>query len=288
MTEQQPLLPASVGETLRQARRERKKSLASVARALRVPVDVVETIEADQLERFASVYRKGYIRKYSAYLGLNSDQESALLEQLEVEQPQMQPVFAETVGNLQGARVMRGVGVLLASILVASLAWTMMHETIMPDSSDTDIQAVGSVMTTPPAAIENIMASEQGLAESEKRQAGQSAQQNEPAESSLTQPPDLADTSHLLRVSASGDSWIEIIDGNGTSLELDLLRAGAERDYKGVAPFRVLLGRSSAVKLYLNGRQVDVSEHTTGNVTQMSVDVGFSGQVLEEGQDRGS
>ena len=108
------------------------------------------------------------------------------------------------------------------------------------------------------------------------------------AESALAQLPDLADTSHMLRVSASGDSWIEIIDGNGTSLEMDLLRAGAERDYEGVAPFRVLLGRSSAVKLYLNGRQVDVSEHTIGNVTQMSVDGGFPGQVLEEGQDRGS
>ena len=155
MTEQQPLLPTSVGETLRQARRERKKSLAGVARALRVPVDVVETIEADQMGRFASVYRKGYIRKYSAYLGLTPDQESALLEQLKVEHPEVQPVFAEVGGDLQGVKVMRVVGVLVASILVASLAWRMMHETIMPDSSDIGILAVGSVMATPQTAIEN-------------------------------------------------------------------------------------------------------------------------------------
>jgi cytoskeleton protein RodZ len=67
------------------------------------------------------------------------------------------------------------------------------------------------------------------------------------------------------------DSWIEIHDAEGTRLEYDLLRSGQTRSYEGQAPFSLLVGRSSAVKLQVNGQQVTWEGHDSGDVAEIAV-----------------
>ena len=64
---------------------------------------------------------------------------------------------------------------------------------------------------------------------------------------------------------------VEILDGKGAQLELDLIRAGHERAYTGTGPFQVMLGRASAVELTLDGEPVDLSPHTRGNVARLTL-----------------
>ncbi len=59
-----------------------------------------------------------------------------------------------------------------------------------------------------------------------------------------------------LSLALEDDSWVEIEDAAGERLEFDLLRAGQSREYGGVPPFRLLLGRGSAVRVSLNGEPV--------------------------------
>ena len=99
--------------------------------------------------------------------------------------------------------------------------------------------------------------------------------------------PELPTGHHRLQVETSGDSWIEIIDASGDQLEMDLVRGGSSRDYEGVAPFRILFGRASAVDLFMDGRKVDLTGYTSGDVMQMSLDEGFVEQQPESGNDEG-
>jgi cytoskeleton protein RodZ len=77
---------------------------------------------------------------------------------------------------------------------------------------------------------------------------------------------------HRLTVSTSADSWVEILDGAGKQLELDLIRAGNERSYSGPMPLRVMLGRASAVQMTLDGETVDLAPYTRGDVARLTLD----------------
>jgi hypothetical protein len=74
-----------------------------------------------------------------------------------------------------------------------------------------------------------------------------------------------------LAITTSADTWIEIHDGEGGQLELDLIRAGSQREYHGSGPFRVMIGRASAVVLSLDGEAVDLGPYTRGNVARLTL-----------------
>jgi len=73
------------------------------------------------------------------------------------------------------------------------------------------------------------------------------------------------------RIAASADSWIEIVDGNGKKVEMDLLRAGNERNYVAIAPVKLLLGRASSIELTNNGEPIDLAPYTRGNVARITL-----------------
>ena len=73
-----------------------------------------------------------------------------------------------------------------------------------------------------------------------------------------------------LQITVSADSWVEISDANGQSLEMDLLRAGSTKTYQGEPPFKFVFGRASAVKLSMDGEAVDLAPFTKADVVQMS------------------
>ena len=65
----------------------------------------------------------------------------------------------------------------------------------------------------------------------------------------------------------SGECWIEVEDGDGDSIYGDLNREHDILTVYGVAPFKILLGRASAVALRFNGKEIDVAKYTTSDQT---------------------
>lgn len=74
-----------------------------------------------------------------------------------------------------------------------------------------------------------------------------------------------------LRLVLNADSWVHITDGEGRRLEYDLLRGGSSKHYRGRAPFNILIGRASAVELYLDSKRVDLAPYLTGNVANLEL-----------------
>lgn len=63
----------SIGETLREARHNKKASLEDAARVTKIKLDILEKLEADEFNRLAApMYTKGFLKLYSEYLGLDS------------------------------------------------------------------------------------------------------------------------------------------------------------------------------------------------------------------------
>ena len=52
-------------------------------------------------------------------------------------------------------------------------------------------------------------------------------------------------------------------------MELDLIRAGNRREYNGAEPFRMMIGRASAVVVTLDGEVIDLGPYTRGNVARL-------------------
>ena len=65
----------TLGETLREARTQKKARLAQVEAETRIPKDKLEALEGDDLAALPDdVYTKGAIRNYALYLDLNPDE----------------------------------------------------------------------------------------------------------------------------------------------------------------------------------------------------------------------
>ncbi len=69
------------------------------------------------------------------------------------------------------------------------------------------------------------------------------------------------DGEDILRISFSGESWVEVNDGSANQVYRDLLEAGDVLQITGEAPFNILLGDAPFTQLTFNGDEIDVSEN---------------------------
>lgn len=76
----------------------------------------------------------------------------------------------------------------------------------------------------------------------------------------------------LLEVQFSGASWIEVDNGDNTRLYNDMLNMGDDLTIRGKAPFNILIGDASKVKMTFNSRSVDVlSRARTDNSARITL-----------------
>ncbi len=289
MTEQQQLIPLSIGERLRQARRKRGLKLVDIAPKLRIDELVMRAIEADELGHLAPVYQRGYLTAYARYLDFEESELEQLLARLDNAHPELHTVFPEAGNPNQADRWLKATSYVLASLLVGTLAWQFVHEAVRLSQNTARPGAVVE-NTRSQQRQSNINPDRPGLDSTSHVNASIAAldtqgQQRTGRNNGGTQAwaaLQYANTDagavnglpvgeYILDLAASGDSWVEISDANGQQLELDLIRGGTRKQYRGTAPFSIQFGRASALSLFLDGQPVDLAPYTTGNVTQMTL-----------------
>lgn len=74
-----------------------------------------------------------------------------------------------------------------------------------------------------------------------------------------------------VRLTFTGESWVEVRDASGRVVFSDLGQPGQERVVKGQAPFRVVVGKSSGVSLTYNSRAVDLEPYTQAEVARLTL-----------------
>jgi len=287
MNNQKELIPMRPGDLLRLTREKAGLSLERAGELSRIKPSVLAAIEADDTDSIPSVYLRGYIRNYARALGLDPAEIEDQLDQVRGAEPAVQSVFTVPSDRGRAEKWLKASSYVAASAVIAALAWQFTHEAVRFSQGDSELSqkpASASAAAEPgadePAAqprpanthlsasIASVEVMQRrgergGKAAAEEAWAAISGQDGEAATA--------APGDHRLTVSTSADSWVEILDGQGAQVEMDLIRAGHQRSYSGTGPFQVMLGRASAVELTLDGEAVDLAPHTRGNVARLTL-----------------
>ncbi|MFT7774549.1 helix-turn-helix domain-containing protein [Roseateles sp.] len=74
-----------------------------------------------------------------------------------------------------------------------------------------------------------------------------------------------------LRVVATADTWIEVIDAQGQLLLSRVLREGEQQEYSGAAPYKVRVGNVSGTRIEWRGAAVDLAARGKDNVARLEL-----------------
>lgn len=279
MTEQEPLIPIAPGESLKLAREAMGLSRREAAERIRCEESLITSFEEGAPHRLAPVYQRGFAARYADLLGLGASQKRRLLEHLQADAPELRPVFDKPPPVQATDRWLRVSTYVVASLLVGTLAWQLTHEAVRLSQSDqaarSDRSAGDTVETEAPRAHVNAsIASLESLGDYTPRRSAGAGPQGWAAMGRTRTPGEqpLQAGEHWLQLATSADSWVEIRDRDGHLLEQDLVRGGSSRAYRGFGPYRITLGRTSAVELQIDGEPVVLEPGSRDDVTQMTLD----------------
>lgn len=282
-----------IGADLRRRREALSLEQSDVARRLHLPGMVVNDIETGQVDKLSGLYRRGYIRNYARLLELDPD--DVLADAGEDVLPQLREVLPVSKREWKLERYLKVATYAVVTVaIVAPLVYLfidggtrMLDRDPAVGDSTVAAQPTDRVEQGSPDGVPDEPPRERSSEPSPARHVSASALPLNPVrpsrEGAAEEASSVAESSGDSLVAEEGtalsalelqlleDSWIEIHDAEGTRLEYDLLRSGQTRSYEGLAPFRLLLGRSSAVTLQVNGEEVIWDGHESGDVAEIAI-----------------
>lgn len=287
MTSQKELIPLRPGDLLRYEREQQGLSIELASRQSRIKSSVLTAIETGETGEIPSIYLRGYVRNYARFLGVSLSEIEEHMVHVKGAEPEVRTVCTVNPNRGKSEKWLKASSYLAASALIATLAWQFTHEavrfsqgdsqltsaTVMPPESDAGAGQEERAGQRPANTHLNASIASMEMLSKRNELAGESPA--EQAWAAISGPPETAAPetmdSRSISITTSADTWVEILDASGDQLELDLIRAGSSRAYKGQAPFDIMIGRASAVVLNLDGSTVDLGPHTRGNVARLTL-----------------
>jgi cytoskeleton protein RodZ len=75
----------------------------------------------------------------------------------------------------------------------------------------------------------------------------------------------------LLSIAATGESWVEVVNGSGNVVAQRLLQAGDVIDFSAAPPYTVVLGKADAAQVSVRGKPFDTAPFARSNVARFEV-----------------
>ena len=291
MTRQKELIPMMPGDILRHKREKKGLTLEQAAAQSRIRLSVLKAIESGETDEIPFVYLRGHIQHYARFLGIDPDTLDQHMEHVSGAEPEVRSVFEFNTTRVDADKWLKATSYLVASALIATLAWQFTHEAVrfsqsgsrQTSSAEAGTESSGvhelSNAATQRPSSKHLNAS---IASMELLNLPQDGQASPGSGAGDLQSAFVADGAQYLKINTSADTWVEVLDADGQHMEMDLLRAGTSREYSGKPPYRVLLGRASAVEVWLNGQAVDLAPHTRGNVARVTLGVQLTAQAAPQ------
>jgi len=292
---------------LRQAREAVGLHIAALAAALKVPVRKLEALEAGRYEELPDLtFARGLASSACRQLKIDP---GPILEQIPVgRQPVLgqpgsainAPFKASFPGTTssQPSWFFRPSVIIAALLLVAALVLLVLPEVMQlpklgthsTTSTDDPSQTIESIQLGPTFAeeAENSLSgamTTDGAAEESGRlppsgQTGSGApteaapvvEEASAAAPPGTQSPDAPPASNaLLRISAVGESWVEVTNGAGAVVVQRVLKQGEVIEFSSAPPYKVILGRAEAAQVFVRGQSLDVMPYARNSVARFEV-----------------
>ena len=285
----------TAGELLKAAREKMELSLHDVATRLNLQNNIILALEADDKNKLPTLtYVRGYIRSYAKIVNLDADELIALYENEAQPPPEILPdVKFHTQASSSDKPVKAVTYLLVFGLVLLVLAWWQSNFIIgknllsksketknaggfsytydivihpdgpflekQPENNDPDILPPyePDSSNADSMALPNSLAIDTTLGISEEMMTSQ-------AETRGAGP----DTVSL---KVSEKSWIEVYDKEKQKVYMNIAQPGEELNLKGEAPFSVILGNSSGVKVIYNGTPFDQTPHETDGVARFKL-----------------
>lgn len=299
----------SLGQRLREARRDRGWTQEEVGGRLHLPVQIIQRIEAEQYEKIGyGIYLRGYLNSYARLV----DVPRVLIDSVVHERAQTPPLV--TSGTISHSRylyqrysvsalylILTGI-IIVPAVLLAMRASLHPHVAQLtaldrpalaaPADSAPGAQARGHRdSATAAAPVGSTAPAHAGPAEtplvaslapfsalSRKDDGGHArAASPAPAEAAPTTAQEPMAGTHTLKLTLSEPSWVEVTSKSGDKLEYGLLPAGSVRTYQSAQPLEVRLGNCSGAQVEVDGAARDLGPYRHANVAHFRL---FSGQQL--------
>jgi len=263
------------GQHLRETREAAGLTVDEVATRLRMPVQVVRSLEQEDWQRLgAPVFVRGQLRSYARLLNVDLE---PLLQQARLEVVEPVKLVSHT-HTPRARRVMesmarRAVYVVITGVLVVPVWYAARHfKDPAPSTASLDVVPGAAADSAAIAQRNDGAPSTAPSAATDGRPAAPAA----PYIASLTPMPRSAAPAASsagagLSLRFSGDSWIQVSAPDGSVVEKALVRSGEQRSYEPGRVARVVLGNAAAVEVQQGGSIVDVKPFQRANVARFAV-----------------
>ena len=292
------------GDRLRASRERHGMSLHDCARALHLPIRLLEKLESDDYEGIDyTVYLKGYLKKYAAHVRLEASHVEAQIESLQTRQPELVAPQSMPAWRLGIHRYSNAVTyIVLTAVIVVPLIWLGLNGVLKRDiarlaplnatpvsaqstelagGSDTtvDTPSPGAPATSgpqQPAAAPPGAGQKPLMASIAPFSAMESAKPSvNPAMAGSRQPvkgtAPAAAATHL-DLTLDQPSWVEITTAAGKHLEYALLPAGTHRVYDSSQILNVRIGNARGASVQVDGKPLALDQYRNENVAHFDIE----------------
>jgi cytoskeleton protein RodZ len=250
------------GRRLREAREAAGLSLAEVSSRLKMPLRVVQSLEAEDWARLgAPVFVRGQLRSYARLLGIDATPVETAAGVSVVEPPVLVPrTYTSPLQRFAEHAARRAVYIVM-TIAIAIPVWLATRPHV--ELAASDAAPLDAPASPRPAATAARQAPARATVSSV------AADGPHPLVASLAAlPPREAP---VLVLQFEGDSWTQVIGPDGQVLEQALLHAGDRRAYDAGEVGGVVLGNAGAVRVASHGREADLAPYLRANVARFTV-----------------
>jgi len=286
----------SFGDRLRASRERHGMSLHDCAYALRLPVRLLQNLEADNYEGIDySVYLCGYLRKYADHVRLDRKHVQAQLESLDTCQPELVVTHTLPAWKYGLQRYSSAVTyAILTAVIVVPLIWLGLNGVLKRDIAR--LQPLNATPVGAPADASGVVQpSRTAVADTSHPHASGQAGTQAPAQSqkplmasiapfsAMQSParPDAVPAKPLpvaatdntrLTVALQQPSWVEITNTSGKHLEYALLPAGTHRAYRSDQALNVRIGNVEGAQVDVDGKPVALNRFRHANVAHFDIE----------------
>ncbi len=283
------MTPDTPGAFLATERQRQGLSVGDVAAKLRMGIIQVEALERNDYGKLPTgTFLRGFVRSYAKLLGLDPRDIIRLLEQTHpdggkpgIVVPSQNIKFSSPGEQFSTPRARAA----LVAILFLALAmggwywWIFIRPEQMAEAKTQPVKVAGAKETEPgiPAPAESMNRDADTRAPQEKPPSGRLTAE---AITETKNPTDLsgakveagsrkaAVTGAMLHFAFLGESWVEVVDGNGKTLISHRYKEGEEEELDGKGPFSVVIGNTQNTRFSYNGADFDLAPHTRVSVAR--------------------
>lgn len=75
----------------------------------------------------------------------------------------------------------------------------------------------------------------------------------------------------VLSIAVSGESWVEVVNGQGSTVVQRMLKAGDVLDFSTAPPYSVVIGRADVAQVSVRGKAMDIAPYARNSVARFEV-----------------